>query len=97
MATKQRIFELFVAAGIVLFVLVAGDSCSSAFITNGILPLSDGRGSGTICSSTKQPKSIFALRMGYLDNLDTGNNKNMQGKDKDGKQVMPSFEEYMEV
>jgi hypothetical protein len=34
--------------------------------------------------------------MGYLDNLDPGN-KNMQGKDKDGKQVMPGFEEFMEV
>jgi hypothetical protein len=90
-----QILILRFCAGFVLFVLVAGESYSTAFVTNVHLPLRYSR-CRSACSSSRRPETLVGLKMGYLDNLDSGN-KNMQGKDKDGKQVMPGFEEFMEV
>jgi hypothetical protein len=65
-----------------------------AFVTHGKLALGHCRSS--VCASKRAPEPRLALRMGYLDNIGSGG-KNMEGKDQNGKQVMPSFEEYLEV
>ena len=88
-------FDLPSQAGILLFTLLAGESVT-AFMANGGLSFTTSRGSPFLCASRQSSEKRVALRMGYLDNINSGNS-NMQGKDKDGKQVMPSFEEYLEV
>ena len=72
--------------------VLAGDVC--AFVTHSKLSL--GQSKASACASRKPPGHVLALRMGYLDNIGSGG-RNMEGKDQDGKQVMPSFEEYLEV
>ena len=75
----------------IFLVVLAGEA--AAFVTHGKLSL--GHSKISACASRKAHEPVLALRMGYLDNIGSG--RNMEGKDRDGNQVMPSFEEYLEV
>ena len=68
---------------------------ASAYILQGVIPLRTAR-SVTSCVNANRPKAAAGLRMGYLDNINS-DSQNLKGKDSQGKQVMPSFEEYLEV
>ena len=57
--------------------------------------LAIGRVAGNAVCARTAARS-FSLRMGYLDDIEP-KSQNMKGLDENGKPVMPSFEEFMQV